>query len=96
MVHTHYDDPDFILQTQTLVAGDRFQVRSDSQIPNWIRELDKYKGIWVTVAKRNESGTDTFYQDLHTGYGAFYPTDIEQIAIKLPLLLTQSPNLPAV
>ena len=95
MTSTHYDDPEFIRQTQNLQVGDRFLVRSDTP-PNWIDNMDKYKGKWLTVAKRIGKGRESIYTDQENNYGAFYTTDIEQVAIKLPAVRAYSPNLPSV
>lgn len=96
MADDHYNNDIFIRQTQNLQIGDRFLVRSDDDIPEWINAMDKYKGQWLTVAKRIGKGRESIYTDQENNYGAFYPTDIEQVSMQVPVVSTQSPNLPAV
>ena len=95
MTSTHYDDPEFIRQTQNLQVGDRFLVRSDTP-PDWIDAMDKYKGKWLTVFNRLGEGSSTTYTDEENRYSAFYPTDIEQVMLRPPALRVKSPNLPSV
>ena len=95
MTSTHYDDPEFIRQTQNLQIGDRFLVRSDTP-PEWIDSMDKYKGKWLTVFNRVSTGSFTIYTDAENHYPTFYPTDIEQVVLLPPVLCVKSPNLPSV